>query len=94
MATFPTGARVFVDECKARGYWIAAAAVMPQDAASAERALRRLTRSGQSRIHFRKESDSSRRRLLSAVCALEVQVPGEPPALGERHGGLVRPPRR
>ncbi|MCS5716075.1 hypothetical protein NVV95_16135 [Herbiconiux sp. CPCC 205716] len=74
MAVFPRGARVFVDECKARGYWIAATAVAPGDAAAVEKALRRLTRPGQSRIHFRKESDSSRRQLVAAVCAMEVEV--------------------
>jgi hypothetical protein len=65
---------VFVDECKSKGYRIAAAAVMPSDIGAFDRALRRLTRPGQRRIHFTNESDASRRALISAVARLRICV--------------------
>jgi hypothetical protein len=73
-ATFPRGSRIFVDECKARGYSNVATSAMPHDVLSLEKALRRLTRPGQRRVHFKQESDSSRRALLSALTDLGVQT--------------------
>lgn len=66
--------RVFVDESKAKGYYLAATAVVPGEIAAINKALRQLTRAGQDRIHFKKESDSSRRKLLSQFCTLELSV--------------------
>ncbi|WAB82466.1 hypothetical protein OVN18_05555 [Microcella daejeonensis] len=73
-ASFPRDARVFVDESKARGYILAAAVVSPGSLKAAQSELRRLLRPGQSRLHFTSESDSSRRRLLAAMCDLKVRV--------------------
>lgn len=86
MSTFAKGARVYVDECKAKGYYVAAAVVMPNDAALLDRAIRQLTRSGQRRIHFTKESDSSKKKLLSEITKLEIsvvvyQVKGQPDSI-------------
>lgn len=67
-------ARVFVDECKAKGYYIAAAVVLPADANGVDKALRRLLRPGQRRIHFNQESDSRRRMILSRMAELDVRV--------------------
>ncbi|MFE4467625.1 hypothetical protein ACFRFH_02310 [Leifsonia sp. NPDC056824] len=74
---------MYVDECKAKGYYIAAAVVMPHDAAALDRTIRTLNRPGQRRIHFTKESDSSKRKLISEVLRLELtvvvyQVRGQP----------------
>jgi len=82
-AAYRKGARVYVDECKAKGYYIAAAVVMPQDASRVDKALRVLNRPGQRRIHFTNESDSSKRKILSEVAKLGIsvivyQVKGEP----------------
>lgn len=74
MSTFKPRAHVFVDESKARGYFIAAAAVSSLDVKSVDQSLRQLTRRGQSRIHFRSESDSSRRALLDQMKSLDVEV--------------------
>ena len=74
MSTFQPRAHVFVDESKARGYFIAAAAVSSLDMKSVDQSLRQLTRRGQSRIHFSSESDSSRRALLDQMKGLEVAV--------------------
>jgi hypothetical protein len=71
---FVEGARVYVDECKTKGYYIAAAVVMPHDTRAIDKALRKLTRPGQSRIHFTNESDSSRRRIISEVVKLGIAV--------------------
>jgi len=70
--TFRLADRVYVDESKARGYFVVATASAVGDAHASERALRDLLKPGQRRIHFR--SDSRRRQLLSRMCALEVRV--------------------
>lgn len=74
VSAFTKGARVYVDECKAKGYYVAAAVVLPNDAPRLDRALRRLNRPGQRRIHFTKESDSSKRTLLSEISKLGISV--------------------
>ncbi|MCD2443708.1 hypothetical protein LQ757_15615 [Agromyces sp. SYSU K20354] len=74
MSAYTSGARVYVDECKSKGYYVAAAVVMPNDAAAIEKELRKLTRAGQRRIHFTSESDTSRRTILSAVEKLGLRV--------------------
>lgn len=65
---------VFVDESKTKGYYIAAAAVAPEAASKVDKELRKLTRRGQSRIHFNSESESSRRGLLARMVEREVRV--------------------
>lgn len=72
--TFQPADRVYVDESKARGYYIVATATAIGDVQASERALRDLLKPGQRRIHFKSESDSRRRQILSRICALEVRV--------------------
>ncbi len=66
--------RVYVDESKARGYYVVATAAVVGDVQAAERVLRGLLKPGQRRIHFKSESDSRRRLILSRMCALDVRV--------------------
>lgn len=66
--------RVYVDESKARGYYVVATAAVVGDVQASERALRALLKPGQRRIHFKSESDSRRRLILSRMCALDVRV--------------------
>ena len=65
---------VFVDESKTKGYFIAAAAVAPENVTTIDKSLRKLTRRGQSRMHFKSESDSSRRQLLARMAEMDVRV--------------------
>lgn len=56
---------------------------MPHDAATLDRTIRRLNRPGQRRIHFTKESDASKPKLISEVMKLGLtvvvyQVKGQP----------------
>lgn len=74
MSIFQPRAHVFVDESKTRGYFVAAAAVAPENVAIIDRSLRKLTRRGQSRMHFKSESDSSRRNLLARMGEMDVRV--------------------
>ncbi|MFD6054629.1 hypothetical protein [Agromyces sp. NPDC060279] len=74
MTVFDARSHVFIDESKARGYYIAAAAVTEHDVIATEKELRQLVRRGQRRIHFVRESDSSRRSLLSRMQSLGVSV--------------------
>lgn len=67
--TFRAGDRVYVDESKARGYYVAATAVAVGDVRDCERELRALLLPGQRRLHFKSESDSRRRQILSCMCA-------------------------
>ncbi|GLI27133.1 hypothetical protein ARHIZOSPH14_13750 [Agromyces rhizosphaerae] len=70
---FSAGDRVFVDESKSGGYYIAAAATASTDVASIERRLRGLRAGGRSAIHFNDES-KRRDQLIRALCELEVRV--------------------
>ncbi|TQJ31089.1 hypothetical protein [Microbacterium sp. SLBN-146] len=72
--TFRAADRVYVDESKARGYYVVATATAIHDVHTSERALRDLLKPGQRRIHFKSESDSRRRHLLSRMCGLDVRV--------------------
>lgn len=72
--TFRPADRVYVDESKARGYYVVATASAIGDVQVAERSLRDLLKPGQRRIHFKSESDSRRRQILSRMCALDVRV--------------------
>jgi hypothetical protein len=65
---------VFVDESKTKGYFVAAAAVLPNDAGTADKALRKLVRPGQERIHFKSEDAGSKKKLLSQMLQLPVLV--------------------
>jgi hypothetical protein len=63
----PPGAHVFVDESKSKAYYVAASVIAPADVASARRAIAALRRSGQRRVHFKGESDSSRNAFLNGA---------------------------
>lgn len=56
--TFRPADRVYVDESKARGYYVVATATAIGDVQASERALRDLLKPGQRRIHFKSEGDS------------------------------------
>lgn len=74
MSIFQPRSHVFVDESKARDYFVAAATVAPDRTSQVDRDLRKLTRRGQSRIHFKSERDSSRRVLLSRMAGAGLRV--------------------
>lgn len=74
MSIFEPRAHVFVDESKSKGYFVAAAAVRPAEASQIDKDLRKLTRRGQSRIHFSSESEPSRRMLLARMTHLNIRV--------------------
>lgn len=71
--SFRSGDRVFVDESKSNGYYIAAAATAAGDLASIEKKLRALRAGGRSTIHFNAEGNR-RDLLLRAFCELDVRV--------------------
>lgn len=58
---------LFVDESKARGYRFALTAVDPQNLNAERSLLRSLLLKGQSHLHFTKESDGQRRKILDAL---------------------------
>jgi hypothetical protein len=61
---------VFVDETKQRGLLLTAAAVLPGDLRSARAAMRGLVLARQRRIHFFRESESRRKKILDVVAEL------------------------
>lgn len=65
---------VYVDETKARAYLLVAAATMPSDVATVERAMRSLLLKGQRRVHMVAESDARRRAILDKIKTLGVEV--------------------
>lgn len=67
-------AHMFVDESKDRGCIVAAAIVAPGELARARRMIRGFVMPGQRRIHFHKESDGRRKRILDGVEELSVRV--------------------
>lgn len=66
--------RLYVDESKARGYYIVATASAVGSVQASEKALRALLKPGQRRIHFKSERDSRRREILSRMSELDVRV--------------------
>ncbi|WP_148286491.1 DUF3800 domain-containing protein [Microbacterium sp. B19] len=71
--TFLAGDRIYVDESKARGYFIVGTGASAAHVPACERAIRTLVKPGQRRIHFTNESDSRRRHLLSCMARLDVR---------------------
>jgi hypothetical protein len=65
---------VFVDETKDRGYVVAAAVVMSEAVVAARQTMRGLILPRQRRIHFHKESDARRHKILTAIAGLDVEV--------------------
>lgn len=70
---FPYRARVFVDESKSRGYYLAAAATAVGDVAPIEAELRRLRAGGRSAIHFNDEGNR-RDALIREFINMDVQI--------------------
>lgn len=63
------------DRCAAmRGYYMAAVAVAPETLASSRRKMSGLVLPGQRRLHFCKEKDARRDRIVRAIALLGVQV--------------------
>jgi hypothetical protein len=71
--SFRPADRIFVDESKARGYYVVATAAASASVHAAERTLRKLLKPGQYRIHFKSEKDSRRRFILARMCELDVR---------------------
>ena len=71
--SFRPADHIFVDESKARGYYVVATAVSAALLRAAEKDLRKLLRPGQSRIHFKSERHSRRRLILARMCELDVR---------------------
>ena len=65
---------LFIDESKAKGYTIVAAAIVPADITAMRREVAKLRKPGQRRVHFVHESDSRRREILSTLERLGVQA--------------------
>lgn len=74
MSIFGPRAHVFVDESMTNGYFIAAAAVAPENVTTTDKGLRKLTLRGQSRVHVNSESDSCRRKLLARMTEMKVRA--------------------
>jgi hypothetical protein len=71
--SFRPGDIVYADESKARDYIVVSTSIAPADRRPAEQALRALLKPGQRRLHFKSESDSRRRVILSRMVELPVQ---------------------
>jgi hypothetical protein len=65
---------VFVDESKARGYLLAAAAIEPKDVSQARKHIAALHLPGQPRIHFAKERVSRRRAIVDVFADLPIAI--------------------
>ena len=66
--------QVYVDETKAKGYVVAAAAIAAGDVDAVRRSLRGLLPRGQRRLHMVAESNPLRRKILAALTDEPVQV--------------------
>ncbi len=71
---FKRADKVFVDESKERGFILVATSSEISQLKVTEKALRSLLKAGQRRLHFKKESDSRRREILSLMSRLELRV--------------------
>lgn len=65
---------MFVDETKARGLLVAAAVIIQDRLNEARQAINRLVLPHQRSIHFCKEKDERRRRILACIRGLDVTV--------------------
>ena len=71
---FKRADKVYVDESKARGFYFVATSSDTGNLKYSEKALRSVLKPGQRRVHFKKESDSRRREILSLMANLELRV--------------------
>lgn len=65
-------AHVFVDETKERCYLVAAAALRPATVTAARQAIKALIMPRQRRIHFAKESNPRREKILNVISELGI----------------------
>lgn len=65
---------LFVDESKASGYVLVAVLVSASQITEVRKVLRSLQLPGQPRIHMKKESDSRKLQILSAIRNLNVEI--------------------
>lgn len=71
---FKRADKVYVDESKARGYYLVATSADVNKLKDSEKGLRSLLKPRQRRIHFKNENDSRRRQILSLMSKLELRV--------------------
>jgi hypothetical protein len=71
---FPRQAHAFVDESKAKGYYIAAAVISPSDVAAARSTISGLRHKGSGSVHFKSEKDSMRQSFLKGVVPTGAQT--------------------
>jgi hypothetical protein len=65
---------VYIDESKAQGFYMAAAAIPSAQIREVRRTIRGLLYPGQSRLHMVSEKSPRRHQILDALCALELDV--------------------
>lgn len=65
---------VFVDECKDHGYLVLAASLPSEELRTARKLVMSLYHRNQRRLHFKSESDSSRRKILAAIAQIDPEV--------------------
>ena len=71
---FKRAERVFVDESKERGFYFVATSSEIKALRDSEKALRKLLKPKQRRIHFKSENDRRRREILSEMAKLNLNV--------------------
>ena len=71
-ALFPPRAQLYVDETKARSYFLVAAVVTPEAVGGVRAELRKFVRPGMRRVHFKSERDAVRRDFIALVKSLRV----------------------
>lgn len=67
-------AHVFVDEVKEGGFLFAAATVLPGDLKAARRTISSLVKPEQKYLHFHKERDARRSKILDAIFTLNPEI--------------------
>lgn len=65
---------VFVDESKARGLLVAAAVCVSDDVNEYRKQMRALLLAGERRVHFKKESDPRRRKIVATMADFDLVV--------------------
>lgn len=71
---FKRADKVYVDESKARGYYLVATSADVSKLKDSEKVLRSLLKPRQRRIHFKNENDGRRRLILSLMSKLDLRV--------------------
>lgn len=66
--------QVFVDESKAKGLLVAAAVCVSGDVNEYRKRMRGLLLAGERRVHFKKESDPRRRKIVATIAEMDLNV--------------------